>query len=99
MGEWIHAYAWLSPFAVDLKLSQHCSLAILQYKTKKKSWTLLHRGPTSSGQKDTSILVTKGDRRWSWADSSQEPTLSQQSVYKTLLGKSLSRGLGENRGK
>ena len=60
-GEWIQAYAWPSPFAVDLKLSQHCSLAILQYKTgkKKKSWTLLHRGPTSSGQKDTSILVTK----------------------------------------
>jgi len=25
-GEWIHAYIWLSPFAVRLKLSQHCSL-------------------------------------------------------------------------
>ena len=23
-AEWIHAYGWLSPFAVDLKLSQHC---------------------------------------------------------------------------
>jgi len=23
-GEWIHVYAWLSPFAVRLKLSQHC---------------------------------------------------------------------------
>ena len=23
-GEWIHEYAWLSPFAVHLKLSQHC---------------------------------------------------------------------------
>ena len=23
-GEWIHAYVWLSPFAVHLKLSQHC---------------------------------------------------------------------------
>ena len=22
-GEWIHVYAWLSPFAVHLKLSQH----------------------------------------------------------------------------
>ena len=22
-GEWIHAYVWLSPFAVHLKLSQH----------------------------------------------------------------------------
>ena len=30
--EWIHAYAWLSPFAVHLKLPQHCKLAILQYK-------------------------------------------------------------------
>jgi len=23
-GEWLHVYAWLSPFAVHLKLSQHC---------------------------------------------------------------------------
>ena len=23
-GEWIHAYVWLSPFYVHLKLSQHC---------------------------------------------------------------------------
>ena len=23
-GEWIHVYVWLSPFAVPLKLSQHC---------------------------------------------------------------------------
>ena len=22
--EWIHVYVWLSPFAVGLKLSQHC---------------------------------------------------------------------------
>ena len=33
-GEWIHVYVWLSPFAVHLKLSQHCELAILQYKIK-----------------------------------------------------------------
>ena len=23
-GEWIHVYAWLSPFAARLKLPQHC---------------------------------------------------------------------------
>ena len=23
-GEWIHVHGWLSPFAVHLKLSQHC---------------------------------------------------------------------------
>ena len=23
-GEWIHAYVWLSPFALHLELSQHC---------------------------------------------------------------------------
>ena len=23
-GEWIHVYIWLSPFAIHLKLSQHC---------------------------------------------------------------------------
>ena len=31
-GEWIHVYVWLSPFAVHLKISQHCSSAVLQYK-------------------------------------------------------------------
>ena len=25
-GEWIHVNVWLSPFAVHLKLSQHCLL-------------------------------------------------------------------------
>ena len=33
-GEWVHVYVWLSPFAVHLKLSQHCESAILQYKIK-----------------------------------------------------------------
>ena len=23
-GEWIHVYVWLTPFAVHLKISQHC---------------------------------------------------------------------------
>ena len=23
-GEWMHVYIWLGPFAVHLKLSQHC---------------------------------------------------------------------------
>ena len=32
--EWIHVYVWLSPFAVHLKISQHCELAIPQYKIK-----------------------------------------------------------------
>ena len=35
-GAWIHGYVWLSPFAVYLKLSQHCSSAIYK-KVKKKS--------------------------------------------------------------
>ena len=33
-GEWVHAYVWLRPFAVHLKLSQPCSLAIFQSKIK-----------------------------------------------------------------
>ena len=33
-GECIHVYAWLSFFAVHLKLSQHCYLAIPQYQIK-----------------------------------------------------------------
>ena len=28
-------YGWLSPFAVHVKLSQHCQSAILQYKIKR----------------------------------------------------------------
>ena len=35
-GELIHIYVWLSPFAVYLKLSQHCLSAIPQYKKTKK---------------------------------------------------------------
>ena len=35
-GEWMHVHVWLSPFAVHLTLSQHCYLAILQYKIKFK---------------------------------------------------------------
>ena len=34
--EWMHVCIWLSAFALHLKLPQHCSLAILQYKIKKK---------------------------------------------------------------
>ena len=33
-GEWVCVYVWLSPFTVHLKVSQHCQLAILQYKIK-----------------------------------------------------------------
>ena len=35
-GKWIHVHVWLSPFAVCLKLSQHCLLigCIPQYKIK-----------------------------------------------------------------
>lgn len=31
---WTHVYVWLSPIAVHLKLPQHCSLAVPQYKIK-----------------------------------------------------------------
>ena len=33
-GKWVLVYAWLSPFTVHLKLSQHCYSAIPQYKRK-----------------------------------------------------------------
>ena len=32
--EWIHIYVWLNPFAIHLKISQHCKSAIPQYKIK-----------------------------------------------------------------
>ena len=35
-GEWMHVYVWLSPFAVHLKLSQHCFLIGYTPIQKKK---------------------------------------------------------------
>ena len=35
-GEWIHVYIWLGPFAVHLKLSQHCLLIGYTPIQKKK---------------------------------------------------------------
>ena len=38
--EWIHVYVWLRPFAVHLKLSQHCLLInytpVQNFKKEKK---------------------------------------------------------------
>ena len=35
----VRVYVWLSPFTAHLKLSQHCQLAIPQYKIKSlKKW-------------------------------------------------------------
>ena len=33
-GEWIDVYIWLTPFAVHMKLPEHCQSAIPQYKIK-----------------------------------------------------------------
>ena len=35
-GEWIQVHVWLSPFAVHLKLSQHCQWDIPQDKIKQQ---------------------------------------------------------------
>ena len=37
-GEWILAYVWLSPFAVHLKLPQHCESAVPQYEIKRRKF-------------------------------------------------------------
>ena len=45
-GEWIHVYVWLSPFTVDLKLSQGYTLIQnkkLKKKKKRKKNTQAHR--------------------------------------------------------
>ena len=34
VGEWMHVYVWLSPFAIHLQLSQRCSASVLQYEVK-----------------------------------------------------------------
>ena len=44
-GEWIHAYVWLSPFPIHLKLSQHCSsagYASIQNKKFKIKYVEVH---------------------------------------------------------
>ena len=52
-GEWIHGYVWQSPFAVLLKLPQHCQSAVLQYKIK---------GLKENGEEKDVIL--KGKLAW-----------------------------------
>ena len=36
-GEWIHVHVWLSPFALPMKLSQHCLISYtpIQIKSEK----------------------------------------------------------------
>ena len=59
--EWIHIYVWLSPFAIHLKLSQHCESVIQNKKfkkmnkqtkqTTKKPQSLGHIAPSSNPEK------------------------------------------------
>ena len=52
-----NVYGWLSPFTVHLKLSQHCSSVIPQYKLKTLKyggkimplWELWHPAPCAKG--------------------------------------------------
>ena len=48
-GEWIHVYVRLSPFAVHLKLPQHCESAISQNKTKSLKLEKKKKRPSSRG--------------------------------------------------
>ena len=43
-ADWIHACGWLSPFAMDLKLSQHCNqlYSDIKLKVKKKEEETKH---------------------------------------------------------
>ena len=54
-GEWIHAHVWLNPFAVRLKLSQHCSSAIPQNRVSFKKVYVYRNGELY--QLNTSGLV------------------------------------------
>ena len=53
--EWIHAYKWLSPFTVHLKLPQHFSLALCTLSCFSRVrlfatlWTVAHQAPLSMG--------------------------------------------------
>ena len=58
-GEWIHIYVWLSPFSVHLRLSQHCSLAILQYKIKSLGKMKKQK---ERGGRDEEAKVPRGSR-------------------------------------
>ena len=55
--QWIPVYVWLSPFTVDLKLSQHCYWAMRSRVLSRFScvrlfvtpWTVAHQAPLSMG--------------------------------------------------
>ena len=48
-GEWIHVYVRLSPFAVHLKLPQHCESAISQNTQKILKLDKKKKRPSSRG--------------------------------------------------
>ena len=52
-GEWTHVYVWLNPFAVLMKLSQHCQLALLQHKIKS-----LKKKPSITGLQQPLHFIT-----------------------------------------
>ena len=64
-GEWIHAYVWLSPLPVHLKLSQHCLLIGYTLKENKKKNFFLRNGvyPSVSLSKKKLEINLKNENR------------------------------------
>ena len=60
-AEWIHIQAWLSPFAVHLKLSQHC-LFITYTPTQSKTFEEKRNGATTSPQNRIACHAKKYER-------------------------------------
>ena len=59
-GKWIHVYVWLSPFAVHLKLSQHCQSAIVQYKIKSFKKEAGNTFKQLKGQRGATGILSRG---------------------------------------
>ena len=66
-GEWIHVYVWLSPFAVHLKLSQHCLLISYQsssvqslshFRLFATPWITAHQASLSFTNSRSSLRLT-----------------------------------------
>ena len=56
-GEWLHVCVRLSPSAAHLKPSQHCLLAILQYKIKSSRYEEKKESESNKGDLKWFIMV------------------------------------------
>ena len=82
-GEQIHAYVWLRLFAVLLKLSQHCSSAILQNKIKRFCFIFLNCTGKNSLERKVKDKTSGEDCSWEreGGNSSQKSFRNSRNLF------------------